>query len=310
MDAVIQYIADYFRAVDKFLLALTAVFVAVLIFLNYRFGIETKLIPAFPQRWQRFLGFYAVYAIAFIVSYLFLILRDHSLVKISPLFICLLLISPAIFAAKSTAGGWNNLFFENSSPVWKRYGNIVINLPIRLVIIVIPLWLIRFLGKYEGSFWGFTTAGFNPKPYAIMLLIMVPLIAFASTQSDFLHVYPKLRQVAFMDGQVRHPWLERAIFEISYGIDFITIELFFRGFLVIAFMRFAGPYAVLPMAAFYCSIHFGKPLLECVSSFFGGLLLGVITYRTRSILGGLMVHLGIAWMMEGGGWIGGLVRKR
>jgi hypothetical protein len=60
------------------------------------------------------------------------------------------------------------------------------------------------------------------------------------------------------------------------------------------------------MAAFYCTIHFGKPLGECITSFFGGLALGVLAYRTRSILGGLIIHLGLAWMMELGGWLGNL----
>jgi hypothetical protein len=100
------------------------------------------------------------------------------------------------------------------------------------------------------------------------------------------------------------PWLLG--YELSYGLDFVSIELFFRGFLVIALARYAGQYAILPMAAFYCTIHFGKPLGECISSFFGGLALGVIAWRTRSILGGLIVHLGLAWLMEVGGYIGNL----
>jgi hypothetical protein len=60
------------------------------------------------------------------------------------------------------------------------------------------------------------------------------------------------------------------------------------------------------MATFYCSIHFGKPLFECISSYFGGLILGVIAYKTQSIMGGLAVHLGIAWLMEIGGYFGNL----
>jgi hypothetical protein len=32
--------------------------------------------------------------------------------------------------------------------------------------------------------------------------------------------------------------------------------------------------------------------------------LGVLAYRTRSVLGGLMIHLGLAWLMEVGGWVG------
>ena len=57
---------------------------------------------------------------------------------------------------------------------------------------------------------------------------------------------------------------------------------------------------------FYCTIHFGKPLGECISSFFGGLLLGIITFHTSAIWGGLIVHLGIAWLMELGGYLAGL----
>ena len=104
-------------------------------------------------------------------------------------------------------------------------------------------------------------------------------------------------------------WWYKILYEISYGIDFLTIELFFRGFLVFAFVRYVGADAVLPMAVFYCSIHFGKPLFECISSFFGGMLLGIIAYRTQSILGGIMVHLGIAWMMEIGGYLGNLINS-
>ena len=144
----------------------------------------------------------------------------------------------------------------------------------------------------------------NWRPYLLMLLIMMPLIAAASTQPDFLAMYPKLKLITDVSVVNRLTWWQKLLFELSYGSDFITIELFFRGFLIIAFMKWAGRDAILPMACFYCTIHFGKPLGECISSYFGGMILGIIVYHTRSILGGLMVHLGIAWMMEIGGYIG------
>jgi len=99
-------------------------------------------------------------------------------------------------------------------------------------------------------------------------------------------------------------WWHKLIFELSYGSDFFSIEIFFRGFLVLAFAKWAGKDAILPMACFYCTIHFGKPLGECISSYFGGLILGIVVYNTKTIWGGLIVHLGIAWLMEIGGWLG------
>ena len=59
-----------------------------------------------------------------------------------------------------------------------------------------------------------------------------------------------------------------------------------------------GRHAVLPMAVIYCFLHTGKPPGEAISSIFGGYILGVIAYETKSIWGGIIVHVGIAWMME------------
>ena len=105
-----------------------------------------------------------------------------------------------------------------------------------------------------------------------------------------------------MDIYTTHRWFTKLIYEVSYGLDFISIEIFFRGLLVLGMLRFAGTVAILPMAAFYCTIHFGKPMAECISAFFGGIILGVIAQRTRSIVGGLTIHLGLAALMETAGY--------
>jgi hypothetical protein len=158
----------------------------------------------------------------------------------------------------------------------------------------------------EQLLYGLTARNLNWKPYALMLLLMLPLIAAASTQKDFLRMYPKLHTSLSSTGYLS--WFHKFLFELSYGTDFFSIEIFFRGFLILAFIKWAGKDAILPMACFYCTIHFGKPLGECISSYFGGLILGAVAYNTRSIWGGLMVHLGIAWLMEIGGYIGGALR--
>jgi hypothetical protein len=132
-----------------------------------------------------------------------------------------------------------------------------------------------------------------------MLLIMLPLIVFASTQHDFLRMYPKMKEIAFSQHTSPHGSIT---FYISlYGIDFITIEIFFRGFLVIicSLCRYRSHIAD---GGFLLQHSFGKPLLECISSFFGGILLGIITYNTQTILGGLMVHWELPGWRSGGYW--------
>ncbi|MBC7875181.1 MAG: CPBP family intramembrane metalloprotease [Ferruginibacter sp.] len=198
-------------------------------------------------------------------------------------------------------------FSDKENPAdtgWTNYWEHVIYWPVLLIIIIAVLFLLwRYFDK-DQPFYGLTKKGLSWQPYLLMLLIMVPLVAAASTQADFLAVYPKIRSIAGVEPGDSITWWHKLLFELSYGSDFFSIELFFRGFLILAFIKWAGKDAILPMACFYCTIHFGKPLGECISSYFGGILLGIIVYHTRSILGGLLVHLGIAWLMELGGYLG------
>jgi hypothetical protein len=189
--------------------------------------------------------------------------------------------------------------FENT------YLNKIIYWPFKLIVLNAVLFIIWKLTKEKQPFYGVSVKDFNWQPYLLMLLLMLPLVAAASTQHDFLAVYPKLKSVSFLK-TLHHSGWYKLLFELAYGSDFISIELFFRGFLVLAFVKWFGKDAILPMACFYCTIHFGKPMGECISSFFGGLILGIVIYNTKTIFGGLMVHLGIAWIMELGGYLGNL----
>ena len=93
-------------------------------------------------------------------------------------------------------------------------------------------------------------------------------------------------------------WQTVGIYEICYGSKFISVELFFRGFMVVGLSRIIGRDAILPMVAVYCFLHFGKPVGEAISSIFGGYILGILAYESRNIYGGLIAHLGVAWGME------------
>lgn len=52
------------------------------------------------------------------------------------------------------------------------------------------------------------------------------------------------------------------------------------------------------LVVWYYAIHFGRPLGEAFSSVFGGYLLGALALCPRSIGGGLLILIGIAWGME------------
>lgn len=288
------------READKRILVLVTLLQGLFIFLNFHLGLDAVIRKnSMPVK---LLGWYVVFAVCFISPYLFL-QRKRITVYFNQLeFIFLLLSAPLLFALKLTLD-FRIQFSTNYNE--NNYWQHIVYWPGLLVItllLIYPIWL-KF-DKKQQPFYGFSSKGVKWKPYWILLFLMLPLIALASTQADFLAVYPKMQAVTGSNYEVQFSLWQKLLFEIAYGIDFINIEFFFRGFLILAFMKWAGKDCILPMACFYCAIHFGKPLGECISSYFGGMILGIIVYHTRSIYGGLMVHLGIAWLMELGGFIG------
>ncbi|MEK7771726.1 MAG: CPBP family intramembrane glutamic endopeptidase [Pseudomonadota bacterium] len=306
MSTILAYLREYASAVDRGLLFFCIVWTGVLITLNYQLSIEKELIAGLDSRLDQWLALFLVYCSAFIIPYLFAMVVRKQWMTFTPMFWLLLFIAPALFALKVSIA---NPLENSMDGVWGSYLTIITTLPFKCLVVLVPLVILYKILPAQSSFWGMTLRDVRWQPYCLMLALMVPLIIFASTQADFLNAYPRLKQVAFIEPYTGNLLWYQLLYEISYGIDFITVELFFRGFLVFAFIRYAGPAALLPMATFYCSIHFGKPLFECISSFFGGLILGIIAHRTQSIVGGLAMHLGIAWMMEIGGYAGNLWMK-
>lgn len=296
MKEIFGYVRNFFIEVDKRILVLSTFFIAAFVFINYYYSLN-KHITSLTDR-EQYLSWYLIFIAAFSFSYILLSVFSHENIFKNKPFLLLFLIAPAIFSWKMV---FDIDFHFSHDKMQSAYWNQVIYWPFKLAIISIILFIIWKLTKEKGSFYGTGIKDFSFKPYIIMLLIMVPLVAAASTQPDFLSMYPKLKSISFLNKN--NGWF-KLLYELSYGTDFVSIELFFRGFLILAFIKWCGKDAILPMACFYCTIHFGKPLGECISSYFGGLILGIVIYHTRTIFGGLVVHLGIAWMMELGGYLG------
>ena len=297
---IFQYIADYFNQLNKPHFLVCTLITALLITGNYYWGWERQWIYNLPTRPQRILGFYFVYALAFTVPYLLYWWLVPGF-NWNPALVSIIALTPLVFALKSGMGGWQEWVQAARPGIEGHRINVLINWPIRLVVTVSILMVIYSIlnGRVTGfgSATGLKLAGVNWTPYLIMLAVIIPLVSFAATQADFLQTYPKMKLLQLNADPAPSRW-QKIAFQLAYGSDFFTIELFFRGFLVVLLARWIGPAAILPMAMFYCSIHFGKPLLECISSYFGGILLGIFACFSQSIYGGIVVHLGLAWMME------------
>jgi hypothetical protein len=222
-----------------------------------------------------------------------------------PRFWALIFFGVAMFSFRSTMGTYiSDALSDFRSYEHFQWLTSIVGTICKGLFLFITIWVYwYYTDRKTQPFYGFTLKNYKTKPYFIMLLFMLPLIAAASTQADFLTSYPRVQKFTSLDITNAEHWKHFALYEFLYGLDFFSIEFFFRGFLILAFVGMVGPRAILPMAYIYVVIHWNKPMGELISSFFGGSLLGIVAYYSRSIVGGIIVHVGIAYMMEIGAFI-------
>ena len=89
-----------------------------------------------------------------------------------------------------------------------------------------------------------------------------------------------------------------AIWLVVYAIQFVGLEFFFRGFLVLGPGRVLGAWSIPVMVIPYLTLHFQKPYLEATAAVFAGMALGMVVMKTRSIFVGILFHITVAWLME------------
>lgn len=155
-----------------------------------------------------------------------------------------------------------------------------------------------FFDKKIKGLYGLCSGKHHVRAYLSLYFVVIPLLIFASFTPDFLSYYPNYKPWIYGDVFARPTWLNALMFELIYMADFIMVEVFFRGALVIGMAALLGRSAVLPMVAVYVALHFGKPALETISAIFGGYFLGTLAFQTRHIWGGVIIHMGIALMIE------------
>jgi membrane protease YdiL (CAAX protease family) len=129
-------------------------------------------------------------------------------------------------------------------------------------------------------------------PYLGFYAFMLPLLILVAPTARFQATYPFYR----------YAWQEPRLLElwwIFYALMFISLEFFFRGFLIHGLAPRFGRWAVLISTVPYFLIHHRKPLPEMLGAFPAGLVLGYLSLRTGSIVGGALLHLAVAFTMDG-----------
>ena len=165
---------------------------------------------------------------------------------------------------------------------WRVFGYLVLPM---LVVMLLPGERLR---DYHWSPRGFLK---HLWIYVGMFVFILPAVYVASGTKVFLHTYPFYRYA-------NRSWFDLWAWEAMYAVRFLVLEFFFRGFMLHGLRRAFGSGAILVMMVPYCMIHYGKPMPETFGAILAGLILGTVAMRTRSIWGGVMIHVGVAWTMD------------
>ncbi len=126
--------------------------------------------------------------------------------------------------------------------------------------------------------------------YLLCLVIVIPALVVVSHTSDFSHYYPMYHGAS-------RSWLDFWVWEVVYVGQFLSLEIFFRGFWVRG-ARSLGVGAIFSMVVPYMMIHFPKPYLEACGAIVAGTVLGSLSMKTGSIWAGFLIHSTIAILMD------------
>lgn len=162
-----------------------------------------------------------------------------------------------------------------------------------ITFLLIPLLTIKFVFKEPIKNYGLGV-GRLKQDLKWYLLLVAPILCFVvivSFRDDFSSHYP-------FYGLANRSWFDLIAWEILYLLQFICVEFFFRGFILQACRPAFGVNAIFIMIVPYMMIHLPKLWLEATGSILFGLFLGVLALHTRSIWGGVLVHISIALSMD------------
>jgi len=302
MKELIIEIRDFLKAdFNIYAYLYTFLFLGIAIYINYEYNFERVFVDKYYGKPISFLIYTLYYLVPYyiiIIPILFIKRQQYKLLKSE--FWVKSIVFFGTFGILVAFWQYKYLFnypqMSGGDKVF--YHQMVFNLKRLIPFLIIFYSVKRVYDKDDNHLFGLRIRGMSYKPFFIMLILMIPLIALASFMPDFQKTYPQykfwLYSGAFGMTQIQ----AAGVFELVYGLDFATVELLYRGALVVSMSRVLGREAVLPMAGAYVFLHFGKPLGEAISSFFGGFILGVHALKKRNIFGGIIIHAGIAYLME------------
>jgi hypothetical protein len=184
--------------------------------------------------------------------------------------------------------GWSaeHDFYTMAPYLYWAVTSVVIRIVLPLAIIL--LWLRRRPSEFGYRLRGVTS---HSALYLVMFLVMIPIVVAASFTPAFQAKYPLYHDAIL-------GWDHFAIYQVAYGIQFLGVEAFFRGFMTFGLYPRFGYLSLFIMVIPYSMVHFGKPPVEVFMAIPAGLILGYLALKSRTWLFGALLHWSVAITMD------------
>ncbi len=166
--------------------------------------------------------------------------------------------------------------------------------------VLLPMTLLRLAAGTRPSDVGLKVKGTLPdaRVYALLFAAFAPVVWLVSKRPDFLDTYPFYRPFEVRSARGAPLGWDFVAFEAAYFVQFLGVEYFFRGVMVLGLKPALGKASILVMLAPYCMIHYHKPMLEAFGAVGAGAVLGCLSWRTGTVVYGWFLHYSVALSMD------------
>jgi membrane protease YdiL (CAAX protease family) len=151
---------------------------------------------------------------------------------------------------------------------------------------LVPALIVALVFREPLAAWGVQAGdlSWGWKAFAVLTPAMIGLSFFAARDPEFLAEYPLNRAAG--DGP-----LAFAFHAVAYLVFYVGWEFGFRGFVQFGLRERMGDWnAILVQTLASSLLHVGKPFGETVGAVLGGLVWGLVAFRSRSLLVPLLTH--------------------
>ncbi len=159
---------------------------------------------------------------------------------------------------------------------------------------IIPFVILLIFSDKDIAFYGINLNHLSTSLYWILGIspLLIIMNFFNSKKADNLALYPQVRSEIWSLSTL-------VISGLTWILYLAAYEFMFRGFLLFVSLQYLGVWSAIALnVAIYSLVHVPKGIKEAVGALPLGIVLGIITVQTSSILVAFVVHIVLALSNE------------